>query len=381
MRYLIFTRIDSLWRNAVKFLLKITFILVLFNVFSFSLFAQTSNVISQIDEAIKLKNAEQISSILVKNKSSRSYSEYETHILKKARELLITNELDFAAAISLAVIDNNLDNFDAVALYTSIDTAIKERDAKLKAEEERRQIEEMRMMANSAKEQKQIKKDYQTISNTSSGETVYLDMDYNTHYLPLSWAVNIGMAEVGLYTDPQNVDLKFGLSLFGNAFFHTEDFVIGGDCFFDSMLFIFGSHADEEQNLDTTLKFSLAFSHEAILRNLYFRLGFLSYFSNHPEISYVTTPFLSPSVGIAYRDIEIGNILAELSADYLVGHLFYDKMNFAMDFSLNFSLILADYDKADIGVNFGVRDAFFAMQEGLQNQLKFIISIGVINND
>ena len=63
---------------------------------------------------------------------------YESYILKKARELLITNELDLAAEISLSVIDHNLDNFDAVALYTSIDTAIKARDAKIKAEEERR---------------------------------------------------------------------------------------------------------------------------------------------------------------------------------------------------------------------------------------------------
>ena len=100
-----------------------------------------------------------------------------------------------------------------------------------------------------------------------------------------------------------------------------------------------------------------------------------------PEKSFVTTPFSTPSIGIAYRDIEIGNILAELSADYLFGHLFYEKIDFAMDFSLNFSLILADLDKADIGINFGVRDAVFAMNEGLQNQLKLIISIGVINND
>ena len=139
--------------------------------------------------------------------------------------------------------------------------------------------------------------------------------------------------------------------------------------------------AEEEQQLDTTVNLTFGFSHEAVIRNLYFRLGFLGYFSNEPEMSFVTTPFLSPTLGIAYRDIEIGNVLAELSADYYLGHLFYDGMNFAMDFSLNFSLILADYDKADIGVNFGVRDAIFAMEEGLQNQLKLIISIGVINND
>ena len=132
---------------------------------------------------------------------------------------------------------------------------------------------------------------------------------------------------------------------------------------------------------DTTVNLTFGFSHEAVIRNLYFRLGFLGYFSNEPEMSFVTTPFLSPTLGIAYRDIEIGNVLAELSADYYLGHLFYDGMKFAMDFSLNFSLILADYDKADIGVNFGVRDAIFAMEEGLQNQLKLIISIGVINND
>ena len=142
------------------------------------------------------------------------------------------------------------------------------------------------------------------------------------------------MAELGLITDPNEVDIKFGLSLFGNVFYHAEDFIIGGDAFLDSALFTFGSHAEETQNLDSTAKISFAFSHENIIRNLYFRLGFLGYFSNHPEMSFVPTPFFSPSVGIAYRDIEIGNVLAELSADYLVGHLFYDKINFSMELFL-----------------------------------------------
>lgn len=365
----------------VKPLRNIILFILLTCVINFSIFSQTAAINKQIDEAIDQKNSEQIADILVKNKKSRSYKDYEAHILKRARELLISNELDFAAQISLVVIDNNLDNFDAVALYTSIDTAIKERDAKLKAEEERRQIEEMRVMANTAKEQKQIKKEYQTISNTSSGETVYLDTDYNTHYLPLSWAVNVGMADLALYTDPREVGGKFGFSSFGNVYFHSEDYIIGGDYFLDTMLFNFGGDAEEEQHLDTTVNLTFGYSHESIIRNFYFRLGFLGYFSNKPEMSFVPTPFFSPTLGIAYRDIEIGNVLAELSADYYLGHLFYDEMRMAMDFSLNFSLILADYDKADIGVNFGVRDAIFLMNEGLQNQLKLIISIGVINND
>ena len=365
----------------MKSFFRITILILLFVLFCIPVFSQSPNAFSQIDEAVKNKNTEQINSFLDKNRNSRSYGEYESYILKKARELLISNELDFAGEISLAVIDHNLDNFDAVALYTSIDTAIKARDEKAKAEEERRQIEEMRMLANNAKEQKQIKKEYQTISNTSSGETVYLDTNYNSHYLPLSWAVNIGMSEFGLFADPNEVKIKFGLSLFGNVFYHAEDFIIGGDAFLDSALFTFGSHAEETQNLDSTAKISFAFSHENIIRNLYCRLGFLGYFSNHPEMSYVTTPFFSPSIGIAYRDIEIGNVLAELSADYLLGHLFYEKINFAMDFSLNFSLILSDLDNVDVGVILGVRDAVFAMEDGLQNQFKFIISIGVINND
>ena len=199
--------------------------------------------------------------------------------------------------------------------------------------------------------------------------------------MPISWAVNIGMADIALYTDPDNVAGKFGLSAFGNIYYHLEKMVLGGDFFLDTMLFNFGNDAAEEELLDTTLKFSFAYSHEAVLRNFYFRLGFLGYFSNYSDVSFVTTPFLAPTIGVSYRDIEIGNILAELSADYFIGHLFYDEMKFAMDFSLNFSLILADLDNADIGINFGVRDSVFAMNEGLQNQLKLIISIGVINND
>ena len=365
----------------MKAFFRVSLVICIFCVMSMSLFSQSTSVISQLNEAINQRNSEQVKSLLVNNRSSRSYGEYEAQILKKARELLISNELDFAAEISLAVIDNNLDNFDAVALYTSIDTAIKTRDAKIKAEEERRQIEEMRIMANTAKEQKQIKKEYQTISNTSSGETVYLDTDYNTHYLPISWAVNLGMADIGLYTDPREVNVKFGFSSFGNIFYHSEDYIIGADYFADTMLFTFGTESEDEQNLDTTLKFSIGYSHDKLIRNFYFRLGFLGYLSNNPEMSYIPATFLSPSVGFAYRDIEIGNVLAELSADYLLGHLFYDKMNFAMDFSLNFSLILSDLDNVDVGVNLGVRDAVYSMEDGLQNQIKFIISIGVINND
>ena len=267
----------------MKAFFRVSLVICIFCVMSMSLFSQSTSVISQLNEAINQRNSEQVKSLLVNNRSSRSYGEYEAHILKKARELLISNELDFAAEISLAVIDNNLDNFDAVALYTSIDTAIKTRDAKIKAEEERRQIEEMRIMANTAKEQKQIKKEYQTISNTSSGETVYLDTDYNTHYLPISWAVNLGMADIGLYTDPREVNVKFGFSSFGNIFYHSEDYIIGADYFADTMLFTFGTESEDEQNLDTTLKFSIGYSHDKLIRNFYFRLGFLGYLSNNPD--------------------------------------------------------------------------------------------------
>ena len=259
-------------RFASYFRTKILIFCLLFVNISFLFSSETdiSYIYAQLDGAFSQKSSQQVSDILKKNSDSEHYKLFESYALKKTRQLIIENELELARQTALAVIDNNIDNFDAVALYTSIDTAIKERDAKIKAEEERRQIEEMRIMANTAKEQKQIKKEYQTISNTSSGETVYLDTDYNTHYLPLSWAINVGMADLALYTDPREVGGKFGFSSFGNVYFHSEDYIIGGDYFLDTMLFNFGGDAEEEQHLDTTVNLTFGYSHESIIRNFYF---------------------------------------------------------------------------------------------------------------
>lgn len=362
----------------MKLIFKIFSISLTFFLFTSAIFAQSS-LFSQIDSAIQAKNPQAISDFLASNSKSSSYSRYETYILQKAREMLISNDLDLALALSLAVIDNNLDNFDAVALYTSIDSAIAKRNAQLKAEEERKQIEEIKLMANNAKEQKQIKREYQTISNTVSGETVYLDQDYNTHYLPVSWALNLGMADVALYIDPLEVSGKYGLSTNGNFYYHGEKIAIGGDYFADTMLLKFKD--EENAELSSAVSASLCLSHSKISRNLFLRAGYTGYFSNREDLCFITVPFHSPTVGLGLRDIKIGDVLFETSFDYFLGHLMYEDILTAFDLSLNFSWILADLDKADIGLNFGIRDALYVMDDGSQNQLKLIISVGVCNND
>ena len=96
------------------------------------------SVFSELNLAFTRKSAEEVSSVLHKYSSSPQYHDYEAYALKKTRQLIIENDLEFARQTSLAVIDNNLENFDAVELYSYIDRAILNEQAAKQAEENRK---------------------------------------------------------------------------------------------------------------------------------------------------------------------------------------------------------------------------------------------------
>ena len=84
---------------------------------------------AKIDEAFELQNSELLETVLSDNLSNPEYSRYEEYVLKLARQLIIENQLDFASKASLAIIDRNLENFEAVDLYSSINRALSEEES------------------------------------------------------------------------------------------------------------------------------------------------------------------------------------------------------------------------------------------------------------
>jgi len=110
--------------------------------------AGDSQVYEKIDSAFAARSVEQLDSILKENISSSDYSSYETYVLKKAHSLIIENELEFARSVALSVIDNNIENFDAVDLYSYIDKAIMNDQSYRYAQENARRQEETDRLTN-----------------------------------------------------------------------------------------------------------------------------------------------------------------------------------------------------------------------------------------
>ncbi len=77
-----------------------------------------------VDQAFNEKSPDKLSIVLEKFNKNSEYGRLEEFALKKIRQLIIDDDLDLALKASMAVINNNLQNFEAVDLYSSIDNAI-----------------------------------------------------------------------------------------------------------------------------------------------------------------------------------------------------------------------------------------------------------------
>jgi len=364
--------------------LKGKLIFVLLVVFIFSacsgLFAQSKSLqdhYNEITNFVSAKNSDGVRKYLADNTNNSDYAKLESFVLMRSRDALIANDLDFALSLCLTVIDNNLDNFEAVALYTSIERAVFARDEKIKTENEKIQIEKMKETAVTTKEKEKIQKEYKTITNSVSGETVYLDQEFDMYYLPVTWGVDLGLADISVMSDPLSTSFRYGLSLAGNVFYRSEEFYAGIDVFFDAALVSFPAMP----NLVFSVKAVPSFSLPRVLRNIYYRVGYAGIYSSTVDNSFLPPSFSSPVIGVGFRDWRFGVFFFDGSFDYYIGHLFYDNFFFAADANVNFYLPLADLDTIDVGLNLGIRDIMGVMAQGLHNQIKFVISVGVWNND
>ena len=124
-------------------------IILIFSCFSSLLFAQVSsdfftgndNIYNSIDLAFLNKNSEQVSAILASSILDTNYPKYEEYVLQKTRSLLLSNQLDLIQSMCLAIIDNNIDNIDAVNLYMTVEKSVAKRNARNQKIEEQRKLE------------------------------------------------------------------------------------------------------------------------------------------------------------------------------------------------------------------------------------------------
>ena len=351
--------------------------LFLFVLFCIPTFAENSlefneDIYEIIDLAFLEKDPETVSRILSSYRSSPEYVDYEEYVLQKTRGLLLSNQLDLIQAMAMAILDNKLDNIDAINLYMTVEKSVAKRNARQKALEEQRKAEAEYVAKATEKEKESIRKDYQTIENTASGQTVFVAPVSSKYYSTITWSASLNIAELGLYFGKDLKSINYGVGFSGDICYRGAQFSVGADLFLDTSMLDFSNSGISMSEISFVPALSFVTLHE----DFFFRLGFTSMKLKKED------SFLSPVVGLGMKNINLNdNMRFGFFLDYLPGHFINKNMNFALSAGLQNTIILGNLGNLNIGLFLNFRESFFLLKDGFDSRTRITIGFGVENND
>lgn len=349
----------------------------------FALEEYVSDIYAQIDACFAAKDEARLNSLLAANTRDKYYYLIENYTQKKIRRLIVNNDYDFAMDATLALIENNLDNEEAVEMYSVISDAY-EIQKKYEAElEYKRQLELARIEQEKEKQRGSVEKEYVAATKTSTG-SVYL-AGKETKLTSSNWKVAFGLVNMGSLFEAKGeiATFHYGVSLDARYDYTVENsMIIGGDLFAGLQ---FLAIAKEEKTVPLLGDFdgALKIAFPKLSKNLFIRAGFDAIMSGKSDKAVDTETvlgtFLSPYVGIKLQQLALGNIRVDLGADWLAGHLFNKDVKVAAGGALNITFPFAELEKVKLNLNLGIKDKFFMKESGIENRASLILAIGVEN--
>jgi hypothetical protein len=351
----------------------------------FALEEYVSEVYNQIDACFSAKDEDKLNSVLSKNVNDKYYYLMENYTQKKIRRLIVNNDYDFAMSAILVVIENNLDNEEAVEMYSVISDAY-EIQRKHEVElEQQRQLELARIQMEKEKQRGNVEKEYVAATKTSTGSAVYVS-GKETKLTSSNWRVKLGIADVTWLMDKKAEisSFHYGVSAdFTYEYVMENKDTLGLDVFGGAQFLAIGAPEEKTVPLlvdaDAAVKYSLA----KLSKNLFIRLGFNAIITGKSEkaplAKNVLDNFYSPFVGIKLQQLALGPVKIDLGADWLAGHLFVKNIKAAAGAAMNVAIPFAELEKVKLNLNIGLRDKFFLKDEGMENRASLILAIGVEN--
>lgn len=368
----------------VKKMKKILTVLLLFSITSglFALEEYVTEVYKQIDTCFSEKDEAELNRVLSSHVKDKYYYLMENYTQKKIRRLIVNNDYDFAMEATLIVIENNLDNEEAVEMYSLISDAY-EIQRKREAEQEyQKQMEEARLQLEKEKQRGTVEKEYVSASKTTGG-SVYVS-GKETKLTSKNWKIAFGLADMAhlLETGCNISTFHYGVSGdFRYEYTLENKTVIGADVFAGVQ---FLGLAKEDKLVPLLGDFDGAVKAAfPKFKNLFIRAGFDAIISGKsskaPDTEKVLTGFYSPYIGVKLERIPLGSIKVDFGAEWLAGHLFNKDVKVAAGGSLNVEFPFAELEKVKLNLNLGVRDRFFMKTSGMENRASIILAIGVEN--
>ncbi|MBP5519856.1 MAG: hypothetical protein J6X84_04685 [Treponema sp.] len=349
----------------------------------FALEEYVSEIYKQIDDCFGSKNEKKLAALLSKNNNDRYYYLIENYTQKKIRRLIVNNDYNFAMEAILVVIENNLDNEEAVEMYSVISEAY-EIQRKHEAELERqRQMELARIEMEKEKQRENVEKEYVAAKKTTGG-AVYVS-GKETKLTSSNWKIALGIADVlHLYDKPGDISsFHYGVSLDYRYEYTLDNKMVIGTDVFGGVQFMGFADEDKLVPLVVDADLDLKTSFPQLSKDLFFKVGFDVLLAGKSKTAidtgYVVEKLFSPTIGIKMERIPLGQAKIDLGADWLAGHLFVKDINFAGGASMNIEIPFAEMEKVKLNFNIGVRDKFFFKTEGMENRASVILAIGVEN--
>lgn len=330
-----------------------------------------TDVFKLIDVAFLDKNPEQVSQILASTIADSNYPTYEEYVLQKARALLLSNQLDLIQSMCMAIIDNNLDNLDAVNLYTTVEKSVAKRNAKQRAIVEQRQAEAEYVAQASETKKEAIRKDYNIVDNTESGQTLFVAPVVSSYYSDFTWSAALNIAELGLRFAPNSTSVNYGVGIMGDFYYRAPRFSVGADLFLDTSVLNF----TKSDLAMSEISFVPGLSFVKFNEDLFFRIGF-SYMSLSTGKDFIT-----PVLGLSLKNIKAKDMRLGFYADYYFGHFATENMLAAFGFGGQSSFNLGSVGNMNLAFFVSLRETLFIEKTGIDSRTRITLGFGVENND
>ena len=367
-----------------------TFFSVMIYLFaSVSLFAvdeYISKIYKQLDKIFQEKSENALNNVLSDNNQDKNYYLIENYTEKKIRRLIVNNDYDFAMTAIIIVIENNLDNEQAVEMYSIISEAYEVQKAYETEQEQKRQLELARIEMEKEKQRVNVDKKYVSTSKTDTGKSVYIS-GKETKLSSYSWKAMLGFLDLAWLMESTSGlnNLAYGVSLSGRyEYTFPNDVIFGGEIFADGHFLSFTQEKESIIPVFGEVEGLLKFSTAEISKNLFFRLGFGGIYTGKDSKAVNTVSIadtlLTPIVGVNFQKIKLLFANLDIGADWYAGHLFaQSNLNFAMGVNMNLEFAFASMDEVALNLNIGLRDKIFVKQGGFENRASLIFAVGVEN--
>ena len=322
--------------------------------------SQDKKIYSGIDSAFQKQSADALENVLSSNLNSPSYSDYEYYVLVKIGELVALNDvasLEFAKRACLVIIENDVENFDAIDLYSFIDRAIQSAEAEAQKDAAQESFDEEIFEDDESGQRSETK--------IGKSKKKYSDFD---------WKVKLGIADVliqNVQTSDSYFSVKYGLSIGVDLFYQTERFTLSADIISDIQMLTMGTGKDE---IMTSIKIVPQLAVLRLAKSLFFRAGFAAHglSGDYNDETGSTGTFVTPVAGLAFNKVAVGTSEFSSHLDYYPGHFAYDEVLFAIETGMSFLLPIAENSRTKIGLSLGLSETLFVRDDGIDNRCKLI---------